>query len=114
MLVATETVLNFGFSKNWELVLQGRLETPVSSSEPPSLTTTELLLKHVLREGSLQDRSGPSVATEFGLLLPGINRGPGTGAIWAGIVSQRWDWGTTHVNVATWVTRDQRFEKAAL
>lgn len=105
-----EAVLNFGFSKNWELVLQGRLETPLSSSEPPSLTTTELLLKHVLREGSLQDKSGPSVATEFGLLLPGINSEPGTGATWAGIVSQRWDWGTTHVNVATSMTRDQHFD----
>jgi hypothetical protein len=67
---------------------------------------TEALLKYVLREGALQNKSGPSIATEFGLLLPGINAEPGVGASWAAIVSQRWDWGTTHFNVATSITRD--------
>jgi hypothetical protein len=32
----------------------------------------------VLREGSLQDKSGPSIATEFGLLLPATRDDPGT------------------------------------
>jgi hypothetical protein len=110
ILAAPATVVNFGFSKGWEAVLQGQIETPISSSEPPSLTTTEVFLKHVLREGSLQDKPGPSIATEFGFLLPGINAEPGLGASVAGIVSQRWDWGTTHLNVATSVTRDQHFD----
>jgi hypothetical protein len=109
-LVAPAAVLNFGFSKGWEAVLQGQVETPLSSSEPPSLTTTEVFLKHVLREGSLQDKPGPSIATEFGLLLPGINAEPGLGASCAWIVSQRWDWGTTHFNAATAITRDQHFD----
>jgi hypothetical protein len=109
-LVAPAAVLNFGFSKGWEAVLQGQVETPLSGSEPASLQMTEALLKYVLREGALQDKSGPSIATEFGFLLPGINAEPGLGASWAAIISQRWDWGTTHVNVATAVTRDQHFD----
>jgi hypothetical protein len=48
-------------------------------------------LKTVLREGVLQEQSGPSIATEFGMLLPGINDQHGTGAEITGIVSQRWE-----------------------
>jgi len=107
-LVAPATVINYGFSKDWEAIVQGQLETPLSSPSQTSLTATGAFLKYVLRPGSLQDQSGPSVATEFGLLLPGINADPGIGASWAAIVSQRWDWGTLHLNVQTELTRDQR------
>jgi hypothetical protein len=110
VLIAPAFVLNFGFSKNWEAVLQGQVETPLSTSGPASLAATGFFLKNVLREGVLQDKTGPSIATEFGLLLPGINADSGTGASWAGIVSQRWDWGTTHFNAQTSLTRDQRFD----
>ena len=109
-LVAPAAVLNYGFSKGWEAVLQGQAETPLSSSEPASLRVNEALLKYVIREGALQDKSGPSIATEFGFLLPGINAEPGLGVSWAGIISQRWDWGTTHLNVAASLDRDQHFE----
>jgi hypothetical protein len=61
----------------------------------------------VLREGSLQEKPGPSIATEFGLLLPGIRAEHGTGAGVAGIVSQRWEWVTFHLNGAAAVTRQQ-------
>ena len=47
----------------------------------PSFVEGEALLKSVLREGSLQEKSGPSIATEFGLLLPGVNAEPGAVAI---------------------------------
>ena len=50
--------------------------------------------------GSLQDQTGPSVATEFGVLLPEVNGDQGYGASLAGIVSQRWNWGTIHFNAA--------------
>ena len=63
-------------------------------------------LKHVVVPGSLQDKSGPSVATEFGVLLPDSTGDSGVGASWAGIVSQRWDWGTVHFNAETALTRD--------
>ena len=63
-------------------------------------------LKHVVVPGSLQDKSGPSVATEFGVLLPDSTGDSGVGVSWAGIVSRRWDWGTVHFNAETALTRD--------
>jgi hypothetical protein len=86
--------------------LEGRGQVPLSSSGPTSLTAAGAFLKHVLRPGSLQDKSGPSVATEFGVLLPDSNGNSGVGASLAGIVSQRWNWGTIHLNAATALTRD--------
>jgi hypothetical protein len=83
-LIAPDYVLNFGFAKNWELVLEGRGEHPL----PPAEDTRSrfvgdgLFFKGVLREGALQDKSGPSVAVEFGPLLPGLNDEQGWGASW--------------------------------
>jgi hypothetical protein len=71
------------------------------------LVESQALLKGVLREGTLQEKPGPSIATEFGVLLPGINDQHGTGAVLNGIVSQRWDWGTLHVNAQIELTREQ-------
>jgi hypothetical protein len=105
-LIAPAMVYNYGFSEGWETVLEGRGETPLSPSGPTSLTTAGAFLKHVLQPGSLQDKTGPSVATEFGVLLPDSTGSSGVGASLAGIVSQRWDWGTIHVNAATALTRD--------
>jgi hypothetical protein len=73
--------------------------------------STELIdagafLKHVVVPGSLQDKTGPSVATEFSVLLPDSTGDSGVGVSWAGIVSQRWDWGTVHFNAETALTRD--------
>lgn len=106
-LIAPATVVNYGFIKNWELVLESQLETPLSTPGPSHLTASGVFLKHVLRPGSLQDQSGPSVATEFGVLLPDTVGHSGTGASVAGIVSQRWNWGTIHLNFEGALTRDQ-------
>src|SRR5262249_22417241 len=105
-LVAPATVLNFGFAENWELVLEGQLETPLAPSGPSVLTANGAFLKHVLREGALQDKAGPSIATEFGLLLPDSDGSNRLGASLAGIVSQRFDWGTVHLNGAAALSRD--------
>jgi hypothetical protein len=106
-LIAPELVFNFGFKENWEATLQGRLETPLSPAEPPRITDAALLLKDVLRPGSLQEKQGPSIATEFGLLLPDGSGESGLGASFAGIASQRWDWGTIHLNGAAALTPEQ-------
>jgi hypothetical protein len=106
-LVAPWTVLNFGFAQRWEAVLEGREETPLSPGGPTTFTEGGAFLKHILREGSLQDKEGPSIAIEFGTLLPdsiGENR---FGASVASIVSQRFDWGTAHFNLQTELERDQ-------
>jgi hypothetical protein len=105
-LIAPATVFNYGLSQDWEAVLEGQGQTPLSPQGPTSLTAAGAFLKHVLVPGSLQDKAGPSVATEFGVLLPDSTGDSGVGASVAGIVSQRWDWGTIHLNAETALTRD--------
>ena len=105
-LIAPATVLNYGLSDGWEAVLEGQGQTPLTPSGPTSITSAGAFLKHVLQPGSLQDKTGPSVATEFGMLLPDSTGNSGVGASLAGIVSQRWDWGTIHLNAETALTRD--------
>jgi hypothetical protein len=105
-LVAPATVINYGLSEGWEAVLEGQGQTPLSPSGPTSLTTAGAFLKHVLQPGSLQGKTGPSIATEFGVLLPDSTGSSGVGASLASIVSQRWDWGTIHLNGETALTRD--------
>ena|SRR5689334_8777188 len=108
MLVAPATVFNFGLVKNWEAVFEGRLERPLSEPGPASLTDAGAFLKYVILPGVLQDRPGPSIATEFGVLLPDSVGDSHLGASIATIISQRWDWGTAHLNIAGALTRDQR------
>ena len=105
-LIAPWTVVNIGLSEGWEAVFEGRGETPLVPSGPTELTTAGAFLKHVVVPGSLQGKDGLSVATEFGVLLPDSTGDSGVGASWAGIVSQRWDWGTVHFNTETALTRD--------
>lgn len=105
-LIAPWTVLNFGLSEGWEAVFEGRGETPLSPLGSTELIDAGAFLKHVVVPGSLQDKTGPSVATEFGVLLPDSTGDSGVGVSWAGIVSQRWDWGTVHFNAETALTRN--------
>jgi hypothetical protein len=105
-LIAPATRFNYGLNETWEAVLEGQLQHPLSPSGPSSLTAAGAFLKAVLRPGSLQDKPGPSVATEFGVLLPDSQGPSGTGASLAGIVSQRWDWGAIHLNGAATLTRE--------
>ena len=105
-LIAPATVLNIGFENRWEAVFEGKGLIPQMPSDPFELADPAFSLKHVLRPGILQDKDGPSIATEFGVLLPEANGAPGVGASWAGIISQRWDWGTIHFNVAASLTRE--------
>jgi hypothetical protein len=81
-------------------------ETALVPSGPIELTTAGAFLKHVIVPGSLQGKDGPSVATEFGVLLPESTGESGVGVSWAGIVSQRWDWGAVHFNTEASLTRD--------
>jgi hypothetical protein len=100
-------VFNYGFAERWEFILQG--ETPAPEGAGPTSVPNGAFLKYVIQPGVLQDKPGPSIATEFGLLLPEFG-GSGVGLGWNGIVSQRWDWGTVHFNVETNLTPDQHGE----
>jgi hypothetical protein len=106
-LIVPAVVLNYGFAKDWELVLEGKAEHPLGEDGGSRLRDDALSLKGVLREGVLQGKSGPSVATEFGVLLPEINGTARVGAGWAGIISDRWSWGTMHFNFGAALTREQ-------
>jgi hypothetical protein len=107
-LILPAVVYNYGFAKNWELVIEGRGEHTLSGEDTGSrLVDDAISLKGVLREGVLQGKTGPSVATEFGVLLPEINGVDRAGASWAMIVSDRWSWGTIHFNAGAALTREQ-------
>jgi hypothetical protein len=107
-LILPAVVFNYGFAKNWELVIEGRGEHQLSGEDSGSRFVDDAVsLKGVLREGVLQGKAGPSVATEFGVLLPEINGAPNAGGSWAVIVSDRWSWGTIHLNLGTAWTREQ-------
>ena len=108
MLLAPDLRVNYGFIPGWEASLEGKLTHGLTAGIPEtSLVESDALLKGVLREGSLQEKPGPSIATEFGILLPGINDQHGTGAVLNGIVSQRWAWGTVHLNAQIELTRER-------
>jgi hypothetical protein len=100
-LIAPQLVLNLGLSSRWEAVFDGAGVFPLDA-EPGSprfrFEETGLSLKGVLREGSLQAGSGPSIGTEVGVLLPTFHGQPGTGASAAMIVSQRWEVLAVHLN----------------
>jgi hypothetical protein len=113
LLVAPDVVLNYGIGERWELVLQSRLTDGLDTDSPGvRLLGNGVFLKGVLREGSLQDKPGPSIATEFGLLLPPLGDEPGTGASFAAIVSQRWPSLTVHLNAQAAMTRQQNPDMA--
>src|SRR6516225_341847 len=105
-LFAPDLRINYGFILGWEAALEGKLTHGLTAGVlGTSLVESQALLKGVLREGSLQEKPGPSIATEFGVLLPGINDQHGTGAVLNGIVSQRWERGTVQLNMQIELTR---------
>ncbi len=107
-LVAPATIANFGISGDREIVLQGQRQTLLDlnvGGPRTSIVDTGLFIKQVLRRGVLQDEVGPSIATEYGFLLPTLHGEPGTGFSTAGILSQRSEMGTVHLNSVLSLTR---------
>jgi hypothetical protein len=89
------TVLNYGIAKNVELVGEFNLQ----ESPNVELTDPGLFVKAVLRDGTLQDKPGPSVAVEVGPLLPStLPREHSVGFEAIGIVSGKLEPVTLHVN----------------
>jgi hypothetical protein len=107
-LFAPSTVLNYGVAPGWEGVVEGQVAHSLSGGPGgASLVGNSAFVKGVLREGALQQKTDPSIATEFGVLLPGIRADHGTGASLAGILSQQWSWATIHLNAVASLTRQQ-------
>jgi hypothetical protein len=100
-------VFNDGIAEGWELVFDYDAAIPLGDPAS-SLVITDLLVKHVLRAGVLQEHSGPSVAIELGPLLPTLpSLGDEVGGSLAMMVSERWAGVTVHVNGQVEWTRDR-------
>lgn len=107
--VAPAAILNYGLKEDRELVIEGRREEALDREpgEPrSSIVDNGILIKQVLRKGSMQEASGPSVATEYGVLLPSVHGEKGVGFSVAGIASQRTEAASIHLNAALAWTRE--------
>jgi hypothetical protein len=112
-LIAPSTVLNLGVAPNLELVADLRQEIATRAEQRErraSWRDTDLLLKWLLRRGSLQERNGISVALEAGPLLPEWRGDEGFGAQANFIFSERVALGTLHLNEEAALSRLGRVE----
>jgi hypothetical protein len=103
-------VFSYGLSDGTEMSLDAQIEhasRAVAGEPRNSLDDTSLSIKHVFVRGSLQDGTGPSVATECSVLLPEIHGSSGTGGECAVIVSNKWDAMTLHLNLGLGRSRER-------
>lgn len=114
-LIVPAVVANFGLPGGREIVLEGKVLKTWNNADNvgsgTSLADTALSLKQVHRQGSLQDATGLSIASECGVLLPGVRTESRTGASCALIGSQRWPPATIHVNGALAFSREHRWNR---
>ena len=111
--VSPAVVANYGFAEDRELVVQGQYQVAIDPEpgEPrSSIVENAVFIKQVLRRGVLQKQTGLSVAIEYGFLLPEVHGEHGTGFSFAGIVSQRTDAVSVHLNGAVAINREHRPE----
>lgn len=92
-------VFNDGIAPGYELVVDVDYD---------HIALSDVLVKHVLREGKLQGKTGISLAVETGVLLPGVPAHD-TEAGWslALIASYRWELITLHLNGLVTYQRDR-------
>jgi hypothetical protein len=110
-LVAPMAVVNFGLTDRLELVVEGTGVWTLQGVSSSGLRDNAVALKAVLREGSLQDKSGFSLGVEATTLLPSADEG-GVGQEVAGLVSRRWAYATVHLNATIGTTRSHDFLSA--
>jgi len=112
--VAPAVAANWGIEGDREIVLEGKVRTlrdPSREEHRTSLVDNALSLKQVHRRGSLQDRTGVSIASECGLLLPEVNGEHGTGFTCAAVFSQQLQPVTCHFNAALAYARDRHVDR---
>jgi hypothetical protein len=105
-------VFNYGLWRRVELVVEDDNRIPIGQSDTSqaSESAPAILLKSILREGALQEQTGPSVALEAGVLLPVLPHPDGLGASTALIVSERWPATTIHANLEIVLSRDHHID----
>ncbi len=100
-IIAPATVLNLGIFEDTELVVDFQnfvASGPLDGRPAVALDDTDVLVKHVFRDGILQGKTGLSIAVEAGPLLPEINGTESFGASLDALFSYRWSFGTIHFN----------------
>jgi hypothetical protein len=109
-LITPALVLNLGLFEGTELVIDANQFVALGDLEPGvsrvSFLGDDVLVKHVFREGTLQEKTGVSIAAEGGVLTPEINGTAAFGASLDVITSYRWSWGTFHWNEWFQFTRE--------
>jgi len=112
-LLSPVTVLNFGILPKTELVIdfQGTVALGDLDGRPRvALTNTDIMVKHVLRDGTLQAKTGISIALETGMLTPEIRGTTAFGASANLVLSYRGDFGTVHFNERAALSRKHRLD----
>ena len=104
VLKAPSTVLNYGVDGRRELVVEATRFVPFEEG-PVVLRDVAVSYKQILRSGTLQDQRGPSMATEWALLVP-THEQPHAGASAGFITSARSPRGYAHFNVEVERERD--------
>lgn len=108
-LALPSLVLDYGLTHDTEINLEGQLNHEAGSTvDGPrnSLGDISLAMKHVWVRGSLQDGTGPGMATECAVLLPEVHGSSSTGGECAAIVSDQWDSMALHLNLGIGRTRE--------
>jgi hypothetical protein len=112
-LLAPTSVLNLGLLEDTELVLDSTNAValgPLAGRPRDAFIDTDVFLKRVFREGTLQGRTGLSIAAEGGALTPEINGQDSFGASLAVILSYRWPSATVHINEQVQYSRAQNLD----
>ncbi len=102
--VVPAAIINYGFADNWEAVLEGR--NNILARGGAKFSDAAASLKTVLHEGSLQEKEGVSLGSEFSVLLPGIGTEDGAGLEWTLLASDRKDDYAWHFNIGPMLSRD--------
>ena len=101
-LIAPSLILSLGIIERLELVVDANQYVALGKLSPGvsrvGFLGDDILLKYVLREGSIQDKAGASVAVEGGVLTPEVNGTADFGGSLALIASDRRAWGSVHWN----------------
>lgn len=105
LLVIPELEVNYGAGSGFEFGIEARRLMEMSpEAPPPRFDDFDVSVKRVLRRGALQDRGGPSIATEESVLLPTTEE-PGVGLQGSLVFSQVWSTTALHLNGAISKTR---------
>lgn len=103
VLSVPTAVATYGVGGATELGVEAHLNRVRDGLSSPYRTRVEdaaINVKHVLRKGSLQDATGPSVAGECSLLFPQSGGGPGsTGFGCTALISHQWEALAGHLNL---------------